>query len=135
MNHPAILQLEDDENDVMFMRFACKAAQLPNPIHTVRDGQEAVDYLSGTGQFADRARFPLPILVLLEAYAADPFRGDRLVGIARYQLVALPCFLLVGTWLSRLRGPAHIVTAGLLSILLALQCLYISRFVDWILVS
>lgn len=66
MNYPAILQLEDDDNDVMFLRFAFKAAQLPHPLFTVRDGQEAVDYLSGAGQFADRARFPLPIMVLLD---------------------------------------------------------------------
>jgi CheY-like chemotaxis protein len=32
----------------------------------VRDGQEAVDYLSGKGQYADRAAHPLPALVVLD---------------------------------------------------------------------
>ena len=66
MNHPAILQLEDDENDVMFLQFAFKAAQIPNPLRTVRDGQEAIDYLSGKGAYVDREKFPIPLLVLLD---------------------------------------------------------------------
>lgn len=66
MNHSTILQLEDDDNDVMFLEYAFKAAQIPNPLQTVRDGQAAIDYLMGAGAFADRARFPLPILALLD---------------------------------------------------------------------
>jgi DNA-binding response OmpR family regulator len=32
----------------------------------VHDGQEATNYLNGTGNFSDRARFPVPSLVLLD---------------------------------------------------------------------
>src|SRR5262249_55414095 len=39
---------------------------LPHPLHIVRDGQEAADYLAGTGQFVNRAVYPLPILMLLD---------------------------------------------------------------------
>jgi CheY-like chemotaxis protein len=31
-----------------------------------RDGQEAIEYLSGIGEFANRARHPFPCLVLLD---------------------------------------------------------------------
>jgi CheY-like chemotaxis protein len=32
----------------------------------VPDGEQAIDYLAGKGRFADRARHPLPALVLLD---------------------------------------------------------------------
>ena len=43
-----------------------RQAGVANPIHVARDGQEAIDYLHGTGKFADRSHFPLPGLVLLD---------------------------------------------------------------------
>jgi CheY-like chemotaxis protein len=32
----------------------------------VRDGQEAIQYLCGEGDYSDRARYPIPFLVLLD---------------------------------------------------------------------
>ena len=61
-----ILQVEDDENDVVLLRHAMKRAGLANPIHVANDGQQAIDYLQGAGQFADRAKYPFPCLVLLD---------------------------------------------------------------------
>jgi CheY-like chemotaxis protein len=37
-----------------------------NPLRIVRDGDEAIQYLGGRGVFADRSRYPLPSLVLLD---------------------------------------------------------------------
>jgi CheY-like chemotaxis protein len=45
---------------------AFKAAGMAGPVSHVEDGQQAIDYLSGKNSFADRARFPLPALVLLD---------------------------------------------------------------------
>ena len=61
-----ILHAEDEEHDVLFLEIAFQAAGITCPIQVVRDGQEAIDYLSGTGQFCDRERFPLPCLILLD---------------------------------------------------------------------
>ncbi len=61
-----ILQVEDDPNDVFFLKHALKRAGVANPIRVVNDGQEAIDYLKGAGRFADREQFPLPGLVLLD---------------------------------------------------------------------
>jgi CheY-like chemotaxis protein len=61
-----ILVVEDDENDLMFVKLAMKEAGISNPIQVARDGQEVLDYFQGTGKFADRAEFPLPYLVLLD---------------------------------------------------------------------
>jgi CheY-like chemotaxis protein len=66
MKHAPILQLEDDENDVLLLKYAFKHAQIPNPLVSVTDGQKAVDYLAGHGEFADRDRFPPPCMVLLD---------------------------------------------------------------------
>lgn len=61
-----ILLVEDNEDDVFLTEMALKQAGCENPLLVVTDGQEAVDYLSGTGQFADREKFPFPSLILLD---------------------------------------------------------------------
>ena len=61
-----ILQVEDDPNDVFFLRKAMKKMGVMNPVQVATDGQQAIDYLQGAGQFADRGRFPYPSLVLLD---------------------------------------------------------------------
>jgi CheY-like chemotaxis protein len=61
-----ILLVEDDENDVFFMRRAMNRAEVANPLQVTRDGQDALDYFQGKGNYTDRAQFPLPCLVLLD---------------------------------------------------------------------
>src|ERR1051325_3115842 len=61
-----ILQVEDDPNDVFLLQHAMDKARVANPIRVATDGQQAIDYLKGTGEFVDRKRFPLPCLVLLD---------------------------------------------------------------------
>jgi len=67
MNSKQIILLVDDgEFDVLLMRAAFKKAQFHPVLHVVRNGEEAIAYLAGTGDYNDRARFPLPTLVLLD---------------------------------------------------------------------
>jgi CheY-like chemotaxis protein len=66
MNTNAILYVEDEENDVLFMRLAWKKAGLLNPLHVVIDGEQALEYLSGDGRFADRHAHPWPSVILLD---------------------------------------------------------------------
>jgi CheY-like chemotaxis protein len=61
-----ILVAEDEESDAMILRLAVKKAELNHPLIIVRDGQEAVDYLSGKGIYTDRADHPLPALIVLD---------------------------------------------------------------------
>jgi CheY-like chemotaxis protein len=61
-----ILVVEDTEDDVFFLLRALKAADIPNPVQVAADGQQALDYLSGVGVYADRETYPLPFLVLLD---------------------------------------------------------------------
>jgi CheY-like chemotaxis protein len=58
--------VEDEEDDVFFMRQAMKKTGVLNPLQVASNGQEAIDYFKGTGKFADREEFPLPCLVLLD---------------------------------------------------------------------
>jgi CheY-like chemotaxis protein len=63
---PPVLYAEDEENDVFLMQRAFRKAGIKNPLQTASDGAEAIRYLQGAGDYADRRRFPLPCLVLLD---------------------------------------------------------------------
>ncbi len=61
-----ILLVDDNEDDVFLMERAIQAAQISNPIHILEDGRETINYLAGTGKYANRAEFPLPAIVFLD---------------------------------------------------------------------
>ena len=61
-----ILLVEDDENDIFFFRRAMQLAEIEHPVEVAHDGQEAIDYCSGSGEFADRSRCPAPGLIILD---------------------------------------------------------------------
>jgi CheY-like chemotaxis protein len=61
-----VLLAEDNEDDVLLMRYALSKAGFDNPITVVEDGQQLIDYFEGRGHYADRSAFPIPILVLLD---------------------------------------------------------------------
>ena len=62
----AILLVEDDEADILLLRRAFRNARIANPLTEVHDGQAAIQYLSGEGDYADRARYPIPFMILLD---------------------------------------------------------------------
>lgn len=66
LGHRGILLVEDDEHDVFFMQRAMSKAGLEPPVHIAHNGQEAVDYLSGSGSYQDRSIYPLPLCVFLD---------------------------------------------------------------------
>ncbi|MDB6022215.1 MAG: response regulator receiver protein [Pedosphaera sp.] len=59
-----ILLIEDSENDIMLVKLALKRAGVKNPVQAAHDGQEAIDYLQGSGPFADRSKFPFPDVIV-----------------------------------------------------------------------
>jgi CheY-like chemotaxis protein len=61
-----ILLAEDDANDVVFVELALKKASIFNPVSVVTDGAQAIDYLRGDGPYANRHRYPMPKLALLD---------------------------------------------------------------------
>jgi CheY-like chemotaxis protein len=61
-----ILLVEDERNDVFLLQYAFEAATITNPLQVLEDGSQAIDYLAGNIKYADRARYPMPCLVLLD---------------------------------------------------------------------
>jgi CheY-like chemotaxis protein len=66
MSEDLIGLVEDNEDDVFFMRRALKGAGITARVHVMSDGQSASDYLTGTGEYADRTKYPMPGLVFLD---------------------------------------------------------------------
>ena len=61
-----ILYADDYDDDQMLIRMALEKAGFPLAIHCVTDGVSAMDYLRGSGEYADRKRFPWPSLLLTD---------------------------------------------------------------------
>ena len=61
-----ILLVEDNPNDVLLIRRAFSKVNILNPLNVVGDGEKAIEYLAGANEYADRARFPLPLVILLD---------------------------------------------------------------------
>jgi len=66
MTEKTILIVEDTEDDVFFLKRALKDSGIHHPFSVVVDGQRALDYFQGKGEYADRSRYPIPFLVLLD---------------------------------------------------------------------
>lgn len=61
-----ILVAEDSAEDYFFLERAIQRANVPLTLHRCADGEETKQYLSGVGDYANRQRFPLPALLLLD---------------------------------------------------------------------
>ena len=66
MTPNVLLHVEDDPNDVLLLQRAFRKANAPLTIQAVTDGDKAVAYLNGTNDYADREKYPLPAIVLLD---------------------------------------------------------------------
>lgn len=62
----SILLAEDDDNDVMLIQRAFKKHYVDRPIYIARNGEEAIAYLSGQGEFSDRTKYPFPDVVITD---------------------------------------------------------------------
>lgn len=66
MNNKSILLVEDNAQDEMLSLRALRKVNIANRIDVVRDGQQALDYLFRSGEFADRDGPDLPTVMLLD---------------------------------------------------------------------
>ncbi len=64
-NQPLLI-VEDEEDDVFFLKRAIQKTGITNAVFAVATGQAAIDYLKGSGEFADRRRYPFPFLIFLD---------------------------------------------------------------------
>lgn len=61
-----VLLAEDDEDDILFFRRAFDKIKSPVSVQVVRNGEEAISYLRGTGRFSDREAYPFPTMLMLD---------------------------------------------------------------------
>ena len=66
MKIKTILLVEDNPSDIDLTKRALANANIANKLVVAEDGQEALDYLFGTGHYAGRDAAPLLALVLLD---------------------------------------------------------------------
>src|SRR6266550_5671166 len=60
------LLVEDDSFDAEFVENEFNQAPLHISLRAVRDGVEAMQYVEGQGEYADREKYPLPGVILLD---------------------------------------------------------------------
>lgn len=88
-----VLLVEDNDDDVFFFQRAWAAAAIANPLHVARDGQDAIDFLAGTGPYGTGEKTPAPGIVLLDLKL--PFRnGHEVLTWIRGQPACKRCIVL-----------------------------------------
>ena len=99
MNTPVLLYVEDNLDDRILFKMACKQGQVPFRLLLAEHGKEAVEYLSGSGPYANREDFPFPDALLLDVKM--PFLDG--FGVLRWvrgeaALVNLPVFIFTSSY-------------------------------------
>jgi CheY-like chemotaxis protein len=61
-----ILLVDDDEEDLLMTKQALQESRLGNDLRTTHDGEELMDYLLRSGEYADPSDSPKPGLILLD---------------------------------------------------------------------
>lgn len=64
--HHTVLIVDNNPDDAHFTMLALQRVGVITPVRTVSDAEQAFNYLSGQGEFADQESRPTPVLVLLD---------------------------------------------------------------------
>lgn len=65
-DHHTVLLAEDNADDALLMESAWDAAKIKNPLRLVTDGEQALAYLNGSGDFSNREKNPFPVAMFLD---------------------------------------------------------------------
>ncbi len=66
LSRQIVLLVKDRSDDVLLTQLILKKANLTRPMQVVSNGEDAVAYLDGSGEYADRRAFALPSLIFLD---------------------------------------------------------------------
>ena len=125
-----ILLIDDSEDDLVLMKHALLMAKFKPSVQTVSNGEEAVAYLKGEGICADRARFPLPTVMLLDLNMPK-MNGFEVLSWVRRQVGLRRLFIIVFSASSRpedveqafdLGANSYLVKPGTIAALIAQMC-------------
>lgn len=64
--HSTILIVDDNPHDLTFIEEAFRAIGVTDPIHSVKGGQDAIDYMMGRGPYADRSKYSYPTFITID---------------------------------------------------------------------
>ena len=96
-----VLHVDDDANDAELLRAATRKAHLHIKLYSLDAGEQAIDYLTGIGRYADRRRFQLPALVLLDLKMPRTSGFDVLKWIrSRQEFASIPVVIFSGSHLA-----------------------------------
>ena len=108
-----VLVAEDDPNDILLLNLARTNHQVPAKFLVVRDGDQALEYLQGKHQYADRAAFPFPDMLLLDLKMPG-LNGIEVVRWLRKQprCAHLPAVIMSGSGLEKDVKEAYLAGAN-----------------------
>jgi len=94
-----ILLVEDNPVDILLMQRVFRDRIFSNTsLQIVRDGDAAVFYLNGDGEYSDRDRYPLPRIILLDLKLPRRSGHEVLVWLKQQpQLKRLPVVMLTSS--------------------------------------
>lgn len=96
-NNSIFLLVEDNEDDVFFMKRAFRDAHLPNALHVVNSGDAAIEYLSNSGRFSNRDQYPTPDMVFLDLKMPGVDGFEVLSWIREHRGLTLPVAVLTSS--------------------------------------
>jgi CheY-like chemotaxis protein len=64
--HATILIVDDDDNDIFFVKRAFTDINVHCTFQMLKNGQQVVEYLDGQGEYANREKYPLPMMILMD---------------------------------------------------------------------
>jgi CheY-like chemotaxis protein len=79
-----IMLVDDSHNDAMLLSRSLRRAGLEERVVHIHDPRKAVAYLKGDGEYADRNKYPLPEILLLDLKMPE-MDGFQLLRWARSQ--------------------------------------------------
>jgi CheY-like chemotaxis protein len=95
---PTVLHVDDDANDAELLQAAARRISARFNLQSVYGGEEAIAYLSGSGAYSDRKRYPLPVLILLDLKMPRANGFEVLAWVRQQpQLSTLPVVVLSGS--------------------------------------
>ncbi len=93
-----VLHIDDDPNDTELLKAAARRANIDCVLRNVEDGEQAIAYLSGAGEFANRSHYSMPSLILLDLKMPRATGLEVLKWIrANRNLEAIPVVILSGS--------------------------------------